>query len=423
MHGIHKFIVSFIQDRALSFLLLAVWLIYIVEINIHGLWGHAGVPHISPLFADLGAILNASDCDMRGFDVYTLNACTNVGGIHVYGRAWLLLNKIGIGPQHQHALGIAVDITFMVLSVWLVKPKSIVEFLICCLIFFSPAVSLALERSNNDLVIFIFIFISIALLARNSRLLRALGLVLIYFSAMLKIYPGILFFAALFVQKSRLKEALVPIAITLLLASLWVATSFSEILLIKNIMPTPVGYYTTGGNQLFGYLGLGQSKFLSVIFVLIIGIGSTYLSRRIHLSDLPARTSTISYIAFVFGLFLLFFTYIVNTNYDYRWVFLIFILPYLFETLRCAVRPSLTFRLTALSFLCGAYLMWSEALMGNHPFALKNLYIALHLGRFLIPLEWVQRCLKEASAWVLFAILFSFIIKALGNRSQRAVEA
>ena len=406
-------------QRVWSFALFAIWLIYFVVINLNGLWAYVGVPHISPIFADLGAILQSSDCDLRGFDAYAINSCTSASAVHVYGRDWLLLNRFGLMAQHQYILGAALDFLFMVTSVWVIKPASFREFALCCIIVFSPAMSLGLERANNDLVIFIMTAISATLLTSPRTLKIGVGLALIYFSAALKVYPVILFMAVLFVLKGNSRERRVIVFSVLILTAIWFIRNLDDVWLIKSVMPTPVKYYTTGAMQLFTFLGFQHSRGFSILFIAIIGSISFYLSQKIDIGELPSSEIRFNWVAFVFGLFVLFFTYVANTNYDYRWVFVLLLVPYLFDICRSAARRSMAMRLAGLGFACMIYIMWAEAFIGNHPFALKNLFVSLHLGRFLGPLDWVQRSLKDLSAWMLFMVVFTFFIRELQRSGIR----
>ena len=171
-----------LQTYKLSLALFILWALYLLTLNKFGLWAYVGVPHMETLFGDLHAILSAIECHNRGANVFASNSCDVLSRIHVYGSLWLRLGALGVGPANLFFIGLITNFIFMVLAVYFVKPTTWGEFAKSCLVLFSSAVTLGVERANNDLIIFILLALSAILFAMKDRVTHALGLILIYLS-------------------------------------------------------------------------------------------------------------------------------------------------------------------------------------------------------------------------------------------------
>ncbi len=412
-----------INKQSLPLALFALWALYLLSLYAFNLWAYVGVPHMKPLFADLHAILAAAECHEKGLNVFVTNPCDALGRIHVYGSLWLKISHLGFQSQHLFMLGLSLNLIFMLLAVFLIQPKTLGQLAMSCLIVFSPAVTLGIERANNDLVIFILIALSAGLLAFKTRLTLAAGLALIYLSSSLKIYPSILFGTVLLFAKQLAKERTLIFGAICLLGALWLASSLSEILLLKDLVPRPLDHYVTGLQALFAYLGRPYPQILLIaeawrlaFFLIFIAAGALWLAHRLQPSDFEATQSDFKYILFLFGLSLLFFTYTLNSNYDYRWIFFIFLMPNLFHIQQTAAKNTLAQKMVTGGFICAAIVMWTEAFRATRLFGLSNFNIYFNLGKSTFSTELLQQFLKELSVWLLFIIFFAFAIKQFSKR-------
>ena len=159
-----------IKNYAPALLLFLVWFSYIFVLALYELWKHVGVSHMKPLFADLHAVLSAIECHGRGMNVFETNPCDVAGRIHVYGSLWLHLAALGLGSAHLFSKGFVVVVAFMGLAVLLIKPVCKADFAKSCLILFSPAVTLGIERANNDLIVFSLLAVAALLLTQRQRM-------------------------------------------------------------------------------------------------------------------------------------------------------------------------------------------------------------------------------------------------------------
>jgi hypothetical protein len=207
------------------------------------------------------------------------------------------------------------------------------------------------------------------------------------------------------------------------LGALWLATNLKEILLLKDLVPRPLDHYVTGLQALFTYFGRPYPQILLIseawrlaLFVGLIAAGALMLARRLKLSDFQPTQTNFQYILFLFGLSILFFTYAINSNYDYRWIFFILLMPNLLSIQQTAANNTLAKRLVNLGFICAAVVIWTEAFRATRLFGLYNFNIYFNLGKSTFSTELLQQFIKEFSAWFLFIILFAFAIKQFSKR-------
>src|SRR5439155_17057460 len=142
-------------------------------------------------FLDTHALLAAAECQRQGINVYLQNPCDYIPRLHVYSPLWLSLIPGFLNASDTARVGLALDLLF-ILSLGLVfRPRSWVEIAIFALAVFSPITVFAVERGNNDIVVFIFV-VSAALLWSNSSRWRLLSYEICLLTGLLKYYPLVL---------------------------------------------------------------------------------------------------------------------------------------------------------------------------------------------------------------------------------------
>ena len=107
-------------------------------------------------FADWTVIISAIKCKLLGNDVFLNNSCDYWGRAHVYGSIFLLL------PFHENLnnfynlyLPIFFNLIFLFIIISHINFKKFGQILFYILFVFSPATLLAMERFNNDILIFL----------------------------------------------------------------------------------------------------------------------------------------------------------------------------------------------------------------------------------------------------------------------------
>jgi hypothetical protein len=142
-------------------------------------------------FLDIHAVLAAAQCQRAGIDVYLSNPCDALGRLHVYSPLWLALTPSFLDTTATTAVGLALDLMFVLSLAIVIRPVSWGETLVIGLVALSPMTVYALERANCDLVVFLLILAGFALDTAPRR--WRLGCYAFYLTAgLLKYYPLVL---------------------------------------------------------------------------------------------------------------------------------------------------------------------------------------------------------------------------------------
>jgi hypothetical protein len=396
-----------------SVTLFASWFLYLTIVACANLWIPVGVPHL-PYFADLDALLSAADCKNLGYDVFRANPCDLLQRVHVYSSIWLWLGKIGLGRPDLLWLGAGIDIAFAIFVVRLINPKDLWQFIVGTLVVLSPTVTLAVERCNNDLIIFCLLSCAALLISTRKGFPYYLGLIISFFATVLKIYPVITMFTTALMADSK-RRLMITTAITSLLITSWLLFSADELTLLRHTVPRPEGPYSaSGGTLLFKYLGIQWH-----LFFLSLGLALIALTIAIRLAmELDVKATVVDadralVSHYYFGLSVMSFAFLANTNYDYRWIFNIFCLPWLFSLKRDTASNRGIRRVVVVCVALMIVWMWSEALIADVPRVLSRLLVASGHGD-TITMETVVRWLrvaKQLSAWSLLTLLAAIGIK------------
>jgi hypothetical protein len=401
--------------NALPIALFAIWFLYLAIIATAGLWAYVAVPHMVPLFADLYAILSAADCQNLGYDVFRENPCDVMQRVHVYGSIWLSLGKVGLGRADVLWLGVVIDVLFASLVVRLINPKDHWQFIGSALILLSPATTLAMERCNNDLVIFCLLSCAALLVSSRNSFPYYLGIITSFIAGLLKIYPAATLVAAapMADSKGRLKATIV---IASLLTAAWVLLGANELALLIHIIPHPEGNLAFGGILLFKFLGVKRRIFLFFLLLglaliaLIVAVGlTTALNVKPRVID--AHRPLVSH--YYFGLGVTSFTFFATTNYDHRLIFNIFFLPWLFLLRRDTGSNRMVRRMVVVCVGLMIGLMWWEVLAADVSNALSYLFVRAGYGDTTEVARRVMRIAKELLAWSLLTGLATIGMKTL----------
>src|SRR5262245_40094403 len=225
---LEKWWVAF-SNRRWAVALLATWLLYVMIVSSLGDWQYIGVPAgMRPIFADWHAVLIAADCHKLGRNVFVENPCDNWARPHVYGSLWLQLGRLGLGVRDVFWLGLLINAAFMLLAVVLINPLTVGELLLGVAILLSPAIMLAIERANSDLIIFGLVVLAAWLVAGHRRYGQIGGLLVTSLSVFLKFYPAVLFGIIALVARNR-KQFLIAVIGGLCLLAVWLYLSVDEL--------------------------------------------------------------------------------------------------------------------------------------------------------------------------------------------------
>jgi hypothetical protein len=213
-------------------------------------------------FLDTHAVLAAAGCGRQGIQVYLSNPCDALGRPHAYSPLWLAIVPGSLGTSATGWVGASLDLLFLLSLAVVLRPRTASELLILGAAVVSPMTVYALERANNDLVIFLLVICG-AVLFTLPRPYRLFSYGLFVAAGLLKYYPlALLVFAA---REGR-RHGLV-IAIAAIFALVFFAVAFyPELSLAAASIPAGASYFTdafSARNLPFGFaeaLGKGGAS-------------------------------------------------------------------------------------------------------------------------------------------------------------------
>ncbi|RKZ93461.1 MAG: hypothetical protein DRR19_01055 [Candidatus Parabeggiatoa sp. nov. 1] len=402
---------SKIDGRIIAFFFLITYfsMIYISSLVMpyDQFWAYLGVPSMSPSFADLRNITSALECDRQGFDPLINNPCDPWNRPMNYPRIWLGLSSLGLDQSHTFILGLFLAVLFYACIFFIVITKrlNVSEGLIYGLVLCSPAVMLAVERGNNDMVIFIFLGLCVFLIQKQ----RILPYFLILIASILKLYPILGIFIAIRENK-RLFIIITSIMSTILF--IYFMYIYKDIALINTFMPKSA-HISYGSRVIFDGLNVFFQKipiigsdgipeifrktfsFIGILIVLVSAYWWAYKNRGLSVLNTEQidsfRMGAIIYI----GTFI-----IIGNNWDYRLIFLILTLPQLFAGIKNQNELSdyAVFLLIAILFTMYSSLI-SKMIGGYFVFPLEELINWLIFACFIYVLlltlpDWLKTKLR-----------------------------
>ena len=355
-------------------------------------------------FLDLHGVLSYAEGYNRGWNLRTLESNPLdflKRGNTAYPNLWYSLpGALGFTRQHEIPLALMIVVGFLSFLLFFLYPRSWKDVLIGFLVICSPGALLAMERGNNDLVIFLLLAIVPLCFEWRSRVGFPLAWTVLLFATALKYYPITGYI--LFVRNIKQLRLLFWYAFAAFFAvSAYFAVNVEDFLQVPRNLRAytdPIDVFTFGAKGFFYFISydreyLGVSVLLG--FLAILG-GAAFFAKKTDSSLLPSSQWRENY--FLLGVAISAFAFFLISSYDYRTIFLLFTFPYLLELgkdsgeanrLRIAARV-----LTALLII----VMWIETVY------------------FFVVLDPVQRqwhavgvgyvvLIKHGLAWIVMAML------------------
>jgi len=335
-------------------------------------WGE--VPYRFP-FLDTHAVLAALQCARMGFDVYVANPCDVLNRPHVYSPLFLEAAILPVTTGWTMTVGIGLVLGFIAALASLPAPRGWREAAIMVLAMLSTMTLYAVERGNNDILIFILVTIAghLALRRIGPRLIAYLAIVL---AACLKFYPLILL---VLTMRERPRRFIAINAVALAVVALFAAHYYGALAETWKVLPTR----SSSGTELLGFGAVnlprgmtqlltpllssnpataGIVRFLPDLLLVLLTLNSLWRAilvvrraeSRARFAALPLRRA----LFLVIGASLIVGCFFAGQNIGYRGIFFIFLLPGL-----CA--PAGTERASRWSGIAIAILllMWGDFLV------------------------------------------------------------
>jgi len=303
---------------------VVVMLVFAAGVVFPGLFLALGVNAIHPIFIDLIAILAAGEAAQQGWDVYASNPLDPLGRPHVYGPWWLVTGMVGLLRVDAWWLGLLLAVIFVATAVKVLAPRNLRTTFIAILLLVSQPVLLAIERGNNDLIIFLLLTAAVWLVTRISWVSSLLAAALVILAAALKLYP-VAALPALAARATTRGRMLLLVVGTGLVCGGIILSSLAVYQRVAELAPEPL--------TVFGY-GLKLSYYLlpeiawkrywmlsGAIPVLLFFFWSCWRKRREFWNLVPTTGFTAG--CYVAGAICWCLCYAATINYSYRMLLLL----------------------------------------------------------------------------------------------------
>ena len=290
------------------------------------------------LFADWSAVLGANICKEMGYDVYLKNPCDPWGRTHVYGDILLYFPYVEKFKNFYFlVLPAIINYIFVIAVLSSFRFKNFKTYFTIIIMLFSFPVILALERGQFDVLIFILM----VLIAYFKN--RIFNFIILVFVTISKFYPIVLGIILFF--EKNLKKILTNLLIFLITISLIFFIQSDEMVKIFENRGQSAGF----GVYEFSLIGtinffknsnflVNDTNYSIFIFVLFLLIPSAIFFVRITKYFFKENISNnINYNFFedrlyIFSSVIILFCYFAFSNFVYREIFFIGLLPWLLKT-------------------------------------------------------------------------------------------
>ena len=342
-------------------------------------WEYFGIPTMRPPFADLRVFTGAGESLRLGYDPLYFNPGDPFGRELNHPRIWQhIIAGLGVRDSHTTVIGFLFWGLFFT-GIFLVFSRIDVYTALALIPFlFSPATFLALERANNDLIIFFLLCCFLKLLPRSA----IVAIPILLAGSFLKFFPV---FGLISLFRLSKKHAVLALVATSLMFLAYLAYNWDDLSQIFNSTLKGVTIYAYGVRSHWLDLPLPYALIPAIAFIAFIAF---YLFTQDAASSSYASLSQGRFIdSFRVGAGIYTGTFLLGNNWVYRLIFLILVIPQLLEWLRMS-----NFKWIPLACLISAMLsMWSIS-FESIPFS----------GGF-----------DEVLNWLLFAFLVHLLLASL----------
>ena len=293
-----------------------------ISIFIFKLWESYPL-YSNDLFGDWKYIYNYFSC-LGHLETKEINCKSLLYYDFVYPQVWLKILEISY-PVFKIAIYPFIIFYFLITFKFFNNSSKIYHFLF----LFSPTSILLIQRGNNEVVIFLLIFIFMKFF--NSKKLKLLSVAPFLLSFLLKIYPLcliIIYFCHDLKKINYIK--IISLTLSLIIFYFFI----SDYLDIKKNFESNHGKVTLiyGANSIFYLttLAIGKISFnyqyLSIVALIIL----TILSFKFKIKKLE-KINSYNETSFLIGSTILVSSFFINASFEYRFIYIIFTLPFLFD--------------------------------------------------------------------------------------------
>ncbi len=286
-----------------------------------------GIFDLDRWFLDSHAVLYASDAARLGPNPNAPKPDDALLQVHHYSDWWFGLGKLGLTRKDNFLVGGGWVLLFLLAVFVTVKPRSRSEALWLVLLTGSPPVLLGLIRANSDLVIFAVLAMAVPVLRTGSLPRLGLALAAVGLATGLKYYPvaaGLIFL--LIPGPRRMLQATGLAA--LILGAVLVSVGSQ---LHRGIFHVEPEIYTMGGRIWLMDLGLAEQPAV-IASIVLLGAAAVMMAWRGWTTGLARpEGDPETRVAMTMAGALLVICFLGAINFGYRWIFALWMAPWLWQ--------------------------------------------------------------------------------------------
>ncbi len=293
-----------------------------------------GIYDYGTFYLDSYALLAAFDAVRAGADPHAVNALDPLLRYHVYSDWWLALRWLGLTREQNFLVGSAWVAAFALTAWTTARPRNWREAGWLAALLLSPPVLLAVNRANNDLVIFVLLAgCGVAATATGwGRQLVAVGCLAL--ATGLKYFPAPAALAFLWVRPVRRMPAVLLVA--LLAAALALASVWTE--LDRGRFTVGSSVHVMGAPLAWRDLGW-KDRESALPGVLLIVAGAVALALGRITVGLVTRGEPRERLRAALGAIVILTCFAAGVNYAYRWIFILWPALWLWRQAVAGVQP------------------------------------------------------------------------------------
>jgi hypothetical protein len=357
-------------------------------------------------FVDIHYVLSVAQCYRLGIDVYLANPCDALGRVHDYSPLWLRVTPNFLDTGDTTPIGLGLGLLFIGSLAAVCRPTTSREALVLALVVLSPITAYALERANNDLIVFMLILAGCAFL-RASGPSRFAAYALYIMAGLLKYYPLAMLVMLL---RERWRDAILASVLITALVLVLLAGDHAELSNAIANIPTP-SYYTdsfAAVNLPFGLaaaLAIPSGMFGVTVLATLGGLAIARAQRSVQLLGRePPDWNSFEVDCLIAGAIVLIACFLAARNVDYRGIYFVLLMPGLIELRRTRRIPEVR-RFLYCMISAVLFVSWEEPLrLALYRVALRMPHEGLRLK--LDMLFWLGR---ELVWWWLIAGLAAIV--------------
>lgn len=315
------------------------------------LWSWRGFPAALPPFRDAHCLIAGAESMRDGYDPIVSNPRDPDQVRANYPHVWFsTLLASGVRLGNTKTFGVLLALSFYGMVLLYAGRVTLFEGLIWSVLLCLPPSMLAVERGNNDLVV--FDLLALALLARRIRssVGTAVGYALIEVCAILKLFPITAISLAL---RGASRRSVAAMAVCLLVFVGYACAIHGQLSNIAAVMPEPYSL-AFGARVLATRYNVTHVPMIPLIAPVIVAVAGAALAAIGAMLTPPLKYLSSSHLdGLTTGSALFVPVFILNNNYNYRLVFLLFTLPALCRLIRSPGRHGILGALMIGSILVG----------------------------------------------------------------------